>query len=151
MEQGMDNMKKVHGKSDGYYDRAWRWVEDTYLKYFGENRTSYAVRGEFCSPCRPSWECWHCVDTLQKGEISGNKDIDGAQRSVTDAVGGQLGKGGVGESVGTNVDKGLLRGNVWGVHFTTTPKTRLLFLKLIPEILQDSWSLFIQLILARST
>ena len=44
----MDNMKKVHGKSDGYYDRAWRWVEDTYLKYFGENRTSYAVKGTIC-------------------------------------------------------------------------------------------------------
>lgn len=44
--------------------------------------------------------------------MSGNKDIDGAQRQVGDAVGGQFGKGGVGESVGSNVDKGLLRGNV---------------------------------------
>jgi len=85
-------MKK---NSDGYYDRAWRWIEDTYLKYFGENRTSYGVK-----------------DTLRKGEVSGNKDIDGAQRQVSDAVGGQFGKGGVGESVGSNVDKGILRGNV---------------------------------------
>jgi len=91
----MENMKGMKTKSDGYYDKAWRWIEDTYLKYFGENRTSYAVK-----------------DTLQKGEVSGNKDIDGAQRQVTDAVGGQFGKGGVGEDVGSNVDKGLLRGNV---------------------------------------
>jgi len=90
--EGMNSMKK---KSDSYYDKAWRWVEDTYLKYFGENRTSYGVK-----------------DTLRKGEVSGNKDIDGAQREVGEAVGGQFGKGGVGESVGNNVDKGLLRGNV---------------------------------------
>jgi hypothetical protein len=51
-------------------------------------------------------------DTLRKGEVSGNKDIDGMQRQVGDAVGGQFGKGGVGESAGTHVDKGLLRGNM---------------------------------------
>lgn len=28
-----------------YYDSTWRWIEDTYLKYFGENRTSYATKG----------------------------------------------------------------------------------------------------------
>jgi hypothetical protein len=49
---------------------------------------------------------------LKKGEVSGNKDIDGAQRQVGDAVGSQFGKGGVGESVGSNLDKGLLRGNI---------------------------------------
>jgi hypothetical protein len=51
-------------------------------------------------------------DTLKKGEVSGNEDIDGVQRQVGDTVGDQFGKGGVGESVGTHVDKGLLRGNV---------------------------------------
>jgi hypothetical protein len=51
-------------------------------------------------------------DTLRKGEVSGNKDIDGAQREIGEAVGGQFGKGGVGESVGSNVDKSFLRGNV---------------------------------------
>lgn len=44
--------------------------------------------------------------------MSGNKDIDGVQREVGDTVGSQFGKGGVGESVGSNVDKGFLRGNV---------------------------------------
>jgi hypothetical protein len=38
--------------------------------------------------------------------------VDGIQRDVGDAAGSQFGKGGVGESVGSNVDKGLLRGNV---------------------------------------
>jgi hypothetical protein len=40
----MEGMKR---KSNSYYDSAWRWIEDTYLKYFGENRTSYAVKGRF--------------------------------------------------------------------------------------------------------
>ena len=40
--EGMNSMKK---KSDSYYDKAWHWIEDTYLKYFGENRTSYGVKG----------------------------------------------------------------------------------------------------------
>jgi len=91
----MENMEGMKKKSDTYYDKAWRWIEDTYLKYFGENRTSYGVK-----------------DTLRKGEVSGNKDIDAAQREIGETVGGQFGKGGVGESVGSNVDKGLLRGNV---------------------------------------
>ncbi len=51
-------------------------------------------------------------DTLRKGEVSGNEDIDGMQRQVGETVGGQFGKGGVGENLGTHVDKGLLRGNV---------------------------------------
>ncbi len=51
-------------------------------------------------------------DTLKKGEVSGNEDIDGVQRQVGDTAGDQFGKGGVGESVGAHVDKGLLRGNV---------------------------------------
>jgi len=71
------------------------WVEDTYLKYFGENRTSYGVK-----------------DTLRKGEVSGNKDVDGIQRSVGDAVGDTFGSRGVGGDVGDAVDKGVLRGNV---------------------------------------
>ena len=34
-------------KGAEYYDGGWRWIEDTYLKWFGENRTSYAVKGKF--------------------------------------------------------------------------------------------------------
>jgi hypothetical protein len=45
--EGMNSMKK---KSDSYYDKAWRWIEDTYLKYFGENRTSYGVKGALNFP-----------------------------------------------------------------------------------------------------
>ena len=106
----MNSMKK---KSDSYYDKAWRWIEDTYLKYFGENRTSYGVKGSFNSLFSSGYRVMLTFkDTLKKGEVSGNEDIDGVQRQVGDTVGDQFGKGGVGESVGTHVDKGLLRGNV---------------------------------------
>jgi len=78
-----------------YYDSTWRWVEDTYLKYFGENRTSYGVK-----------------DSLKKTEITGNKDVDGIQRSVGEAVGNQVGSNGLLGGVGDAVDKNVLRGNI---------------------------------------
>lgn len=52
------------------------------------------------------------IDTLRKTEVTGNKDIDGIQRGVTDAIGNQFAEGRIGESVGNAIDKGLLRGNV---------------------------------------
>jgi len=88
-------MEATKKKSNKYYEATWHWIEDTYLKYFGENRTSYAVK-----------------DTLHKGEVSGNKDVDGVQRSVGDTAANQFGEAGVGGSVGSAFDKKVLRGNV---------------------------------------
>lgn len=48
------------------------------------------------------------TDTFRQGEVSGNKDIDGAQRAVGDTVGNQFAEGGIGEGVGKIADKGLL-------------------------------------------
>jgi len=78
-----------------YYDSSWRWIEDTYLKYFGENRTSYGVK-----------------DSLKKTEITGNKDVDGIQRSVGETVGNLVGSNGIAGGVGDTVDKNVLRGNM---------------------------------------
>jgi len=77
-----------------YYDAGWRWIEDTYLKYFGENRTSYGVK-----------------DSLHKTEISGNKDVDGIQRSIGDTAGNLFATGNVGGALGDAVDQGALRVN----------------------------------------
>jgi hypothetical protein len=52
------------------------------------------------------------LDTFKKGEVSGNEDIDGAQRAVGETVGNQFGAGGVGKPVGDALDKGVLRGRV---------------------------------------
>jgi hypothetical protein len=53
MPEGLDPMKMDHTKTldptekkdKGIYNSTMRWIEDTYLKYFGENRTSYGVKG----------------------------------------------------------------------------------------------------------
>jgi len=87
----LNNIKPDQEKRNTYYESTMRWIEDTYLKWFGENRTSYGVK-----------------DTLHQGEVSGNKDIDDVQRSMGDAVGNQFGEGGLGEGVGKIADKGLL-------------------------------------------
>jgi len=51
-------------------------------------------------------------DTLKKTEVTGNKDVDGIQRSVGETAGNQVGSKGVGGGVGDAVDKNILRGNV---------------------------------------
>jgi len=72
-----------------------RWVEDTYLKYFGENRTSYGVK-----------------DSLKKTEVTGVKEVSDVQSSVGDSVGNLVGSKGIGGQVGDGIDKHVLRGNV---------------------------------------
>jgi len=83
-------------KGAEYYDGGWRWIEDTYLKWFGENRTSYAVK-----------------DTWNKTTTTGQKDVDGITGSVGNAVGNTVGSNGLAGFVGDGVDKKILRGNVW--------------------------------------
>jgi len=84
-----------HKEEPTYLESLKHWVEDTYLKWFGENRMSYGVK-----------------DTLQKTEVTGNKDIDGVQRSVGNLVGDTVGSNGIAGAVGDGLDKGALRGNV---------------------------------------
>ncbi|TVY22187.1 hypothetical protein LHYA1_G009031, partial [Lachnellula hyalina] len=31
-------------KSTSYYESTMRWIENTYLSWFGENRTSYGIK-----------------------------------------------------------------------------------------------------------
>ncbi|KAG9243277.1 hypothetical protein BJ878DRAFT_443715, partial [Calycina marina] len=87
-------MEWARTTSKPYYDSTMRYIEDTYLKYFGENRTSYATK-----------------DTLHKAEISGNEDVNNIQRSVGDAAANTLGDKGLLGGVGNAVDKNVLRGN----------------------------------------
>ncbi|RFU27350.1 hypothetical protein B7463_g9008, partial [Scytalidium lignicola] len=78
-----------------YVDSTWHWVEDTYLKYFGENRASYGTK-----------------DTLHKAEVTGVKEVDGIQRNVSDSVADTFAPGHAGGVFGDAVDKNILRGNV---------------------------------------
>ncbi|KAH6718674.1 hypothetical protein BKA61DRAFT_473755 [Leptodontidium sp. MPI-SDFR-AT-0119] len=78
-------------KEDTYYEATMRWIENMYLRYFGQNRTSYGIK-----------------DTFSKTEVTGNKDVDSAQHAVGETVGNVFADRGVSESVGKVVDKGLL-------------------------------------------
>ncbi|KAG9236845.1 hypothetical protein BJ875DRAFT_455339 [Amylocarpus encephaloides] len=87
--------KEEKSATSSYYDSVWRWVEDTYLSWFGENRASYGVK-----------------DTLKKTQITGNEDVDGIQNSFGETVGNTLGSGGLLGGFGDSADKNALRGNV---------------------------------------
>ncbi|OBT64828.1 hypothetical protein VE03_06409 [Pseudogymnoascus sp. 23342-1-I1] len=82
-------------KCSTYYDSSWRWIEDTYLAYFGENRTSYGIK-----------------ESLKKSEVTGDENVDGIQRGVGGAVGDVFSSKGPAGIVGDGIDKGVLRGNV---------------------------------------
>ncbi|KAI9050774.1 hypothetical protein LZ554_004893 [Drepanopeziza brunnea f. sp. 'monogermtubi'] len=88
----LPNLNPTKKPADTYYEMTMRWIEDTYLKYFGQNRTSYGIK-----------------DSLSRTEqVTGNKDVAGIQHAVGDAVGNTFAEGGVGEGVGRVLDKGLL-------------------------------------------
>jgi len=110
-------MEWARTNSKPYYDSTMRWIEDTYLKYFGENRTSYGTKGMLRLLTQSLYYAWKypdefCTETLHKAEITGNEDISGIQRSVGDAAANTLGDKGLLGGVGNAVDKGALRGNV---------------------------------------
>jgi hypothetical protein len=82
-------------KCSSCYDSSWRWVEDTYLSYFGENRTSYGIK-----------------ESLKNTEITGDENVDRIQSGVGGAVGDVFSSKGPAGIVGDGVDKGVLRGKV---------------------------------------
>jgi hypothetical protein len=106
-------------KCSSYYDSSWRWIEDTYLAYFGENRTSYGIKGEnspkifaFGLLGMKERVLMKFVESLKKTEVTGDENIDGIQRGVGGAVGDVFSSKGPAGVVGDGIDKGLLRGNV---------------------------------------
>ncbi|KAI9776372.1 MAG: hypothetical protein M1835_005533 [Candelina submexicana] len=78
----------VKKKYNDNYDYYMPWIEDKYLQWFGENKTSYSTK-----------------ENLKKTEITGNKDINKIQDSVAEGVGNQFGKGGIGEGIGSTLSK----------------------------------------------
>jgi hypothetical protein len=44
-ENILEPSKEEKSATSSYYNSAMRWIEDTYLAWFGENRTSYGVKG----------------------------------------------------------------------------------------------------------
>ena len=61
------------------------WLEDKYLQYFGENKTSHMAKENL------------------KTDVTGNEAVNKVQGGLAEDVGGQFGKGGLLESVGQGV------------------------------------------------
>ncbi|KAI4094074.1 MAG: hypothetical protein L6R37_007310 [Teloschistes peruensis] len=75
-------------KYDEYYNSYVPWLEDKYLAWFGENKTSYATK-----------------EQLDKTKITGDKNVDALQDGVNSGVTGQLKEGGLLGGVGDLVSK----------------------------------------------
>ncbi|KAL8716109.1 MAG: hypothetical protein Q9220_000014 [cf. Caloplaca sp. 1 TL-2023] len=75
-------------KYNEYYNSYVPWLEDKYLAWFGENKTSYATQ-----------------DQLSKTKITGDKNVDALQDGVNSGVSSQLKSDGLLGGVGDLVSK----------------------------------------------
>jgi len=78
-------MEWTRNKYNDYYNSYMPWVEDKYLQWFGENKTSYTTK-----------------ETL-KTDVTGDKNVNSIQNGIAEGVGGQFSKGGALNSVGEAV------------------------------------------------
>jgi len=74
----------------GYLDRYQKIAQDKALDAMGENRASYGVK-----------------QVLTSENVSDDKDLTNLQEDVANTAGGLVGKGGIGESIGAGLSKGL--------------------------------------------
>lgn len=92
------------------------WIEDMYLKWFtNDNKASYATKGTSFSSAKSKFSllgcecgadvCAFCADALDKSKVTGVEQVDTLQDSVNNAVGQQVGKGGVLQPVGDMASK----------------------------------------------
>ncbi|KAI4190943.1 MAG: hypothetical protein L6R41_000463 [Letrouitia leprolyta] len=75
-------------KYDEYYNAYVPWLEDKYLAWFGENKTSYTAK-----------------DQLDKTKLTGNSSVDAVQDGVNTGVSGQFRSDGLLGGVGDLVSK----------------------------------------------
>ena len=80
----------------------------------GENRASYGLKSmsillRFCTNLHLSWVSAKHSSRIAAltGQKTGDEDLDAVQDGVGSGVGGLVGKGGIGESVGSTLSKGL--------------------------------------------
>ncbi|KAK0712916.1 hypothetical protein B0T26DRAFT_715685 [Lasiosphaeria miniovina] len=77
-------MEAAKNQYNKQYEKWVPWLEDLYLRYFTkDNKASYTAR-----------------ENLDKTKVTGVKQVDTLQDGVNDLVSGQIGQGGLGQSVG---------------------------------------------------
>ncbi|KAL8786799.1 MAG: hypothetical protein Q9195_008057 [Heterodermia aff. obscurata] len=83
-----DEQSWTSRKYNEYYNAYVPWLEDKYLAWFGENKTSYTTK-----------------EQLRKTKVTGNEGVDNLQEGVITGVGGQLDSKGLLGAVGDTSSK----------------------------------------------
>lgn len=94
----METAKNYYNKQ---YESWMPWIEDKYLAWWGQNKTSYVAKGTLHTLSLPTPQVsLMAVGEMDKTKITGDKNIDAIQDGINQGVSGQFAKGGVLEGVG---------------------------------------------------
>lgn len=95
----------------GYLDKYQSKAQERALDAMGENKTSYGLKSMFAPRPEMSPGSWlinrFSPGTLKGQRIGNDENINNLQDTVGDQAGGLVGKGGIGESIGSGLSKGL--------------------------------------------
>ena len=87
-------------------------LQDIILDKGGENRASYGLKSASLKIQKMALTITHLLTFLiviaaLTGQKTGDEDLDAVQDGVGSGVGGLVGKGGIGEDIGSTLSKGL--------------------------------------------
>lgn len=97
----------------GYLDTYQHTLQDILLDRTGENRASYGLKSTVLIiiskiiPVQRAFANFFIVTAVLTGQKTGDEDLNAVQDGVGSGIGGLVGKGGIGESVGSTLSKGL--------------------------------------------
>lgn len=118
-----DEQSWTSKKYNEYYTAYVPWLEDKYLAWFGENKTSYTTKGassssqpltlhfppqsylSATSSVLSSTNLLFSSEQLRKTKVTGNEGVDNLQEGVIGGVGGQLDSKGLLGAVGDTSSK----------------------------------------------
>jgi hypothetical protein len=90
----------------GYLDRYQKMAQNVLLGAMGDNRMSYGLKSKL-QTITLDFSTETTAGTIKQQEISNDEDFKDLQNTVADTAGGIVGTGGIGESIGNTVSKGL--------------------------------------------
>ena len=90
----------------GYLDRYQKIAQDHALDAMGENRASYGLKS-MTSGFSALYVADFAAGALKGQQLSEDEDLSSLQNDTADTVGGLVGKGGLGEGVGSALSEGL--------------------------------------------
>ena len=92
----------------GYLDAYQKMAQNALLGAAGDNRMSYGLKSAILPCCtRGLKPLLMTLGTIKSQEVTDDKDFQQLQGDVADTAGGLVGKGGIGEGIGSTISKGL--------------------------------------------